>query len=62
MHVKCFIADRKTALVTSANLTDRALEMNMELGLVVRGMLPKRLAAHFNQLALRGELTPVHRA
>jgi phosphatidylserine/phosphatidylglycerophosphate/cardiolipin synthase-like enzyme len=59
MHVKCLIADRKTALVSSANLTDYALEMNMELGLVVSGAVPGRLAAHFDQLVLRGELVAV---
>jgi phosphatidylserine/phosphatidylglycerophosphate/cardiolipin synthase-like enzyme len=35
MHVKCLIADRKKALVSSANLTDYALEKNMELGLLL---------------------------
>jgi phosphatidylserine/phosphatidylglycerophosphate/cardiolipin synthase-like enzyme len=60
MHVKCLIADRKTALVSSANLTDHALEMNMELGVLVRGVLPGRLAAHFDQLVLRGELVALH--
>jgi phosphatidylserine/phosphatidylglycerophosphate/cardiolipin synthase-like enzyme len=56
MHVKCLIADRKKALVSSANLTDYALEMNMELGLLVHGSLPGRLAEHFDQLIVRGEL------
>lgn len=62
MHVKCMIADRKTALVSSANLTDHALEMNMELGLLVSGVLPGRLAAHFDQLVLRGELVALHQS
>ena len=56
MHVKCLIADRRLALVSSANLTDYALEANMELGLLVGGVIPGRLAAHFDQLVLRGEL------
>jgi len=56
MHVKCLIVDRKAALVSSANLTDHALETNMELGLVVKGGVPSRLAAHFDQLVVRGEL------
>jgi phosphatidylserine/phosphatidylglycerophosphate/cardiolipin synthase-like enzyme len=56
MHVKCLIADRKKALVSSANLTDYALEMNMELGLLVHGVFPSRLAEHFDQLIVRGEL------
>jgi phosphatidylserine/phosphatidylglycerophosphate/cardiolipin synthase-like enzyme len=60
MHVKCLIADRKTTLISSANLTDYALEMNMELGLLVSGALPSRLAAHFHQLVLRRELVALH--
>jgi phosphatidylserine/phosphatidylglycerophosphate/cardiolipin synthase-like enzyme len=54
--VKCLIADRKEAFVSSANLTDYALEMNMELGLLVHGVLTSRLAEHFNQLIVRREL------
>jgi phosphatidylserine/phosphatidylglycerophosphate/cardiolipin synthase-like enzyme len=60
MHVKCLIADRKMALVSSANLTDLALAMNMELGLLVSGPVPGRLAAHFDQLMLRGELAAAY--
>jgi cardiolipin synthase len=57
MHVKCLVIDRQTALVSSANLTDQALEWNMELGVVIRGSdLPGRLTAHFAQLAMQGEL------
>jgi hypothetical protein len=59
MHVKCSIADREKALVSSADLTDYALEANMELGLLVSGMLPGRLAAHFDELMFRGELVAV---
>ena len=59
MHVKCLIADRKKALVSSANLTDYALEKNMELGLLVYGPVAIRLAEHFDQLIIRGELAAV---
>lgn len=31
------------------------------IGLMVRGMLPNQLAADFDRLALRGDLTAVHR-
>lgn len=60
MHVKCLVADRQQALVSSANLTDYALERNMELGIFLRGSLPERLAEHFNQLIVRGELVAVN--
>jgi hypothetical protein len=39
------------------NLTDYALEANMELGLVVERGAAARLAEHFDQLFSRGELT-----
>lgn len=51
MHAKCAVADRRTAFVTSANLTGAAMTANMELGLVVRGGdVPKRIARHFESL------------
>ena len=59
MHAKCLIADRKRAIVSSANLTDYALEANKELGLLVESAIASRLADHFDQLIVRGELAPV---
>ncbi len=57
MHVKCAVADRHTAFVTSANLTGAAMTDNMELGLVVRGGdVPKRIADHFGALITAGVL------
>jgi len=52
VHAKCAIADRKAALITSANLTEAAMENNMELGLLVENEhLAGRLADHFAALA-----------
>ncbi len=56
MHAKCLVADRTRAIVSSANLTDYALEANMELGLLVERAIAGRLAEHFDQLIVRGEL------
>lgn len=56
MHAKCVVADRSRALVSSANLTDYALESNMELGLYVERSVAMRLAEHFDQLIVREEL------
>jgi cardiolipin synthase A/B len=57
MHAKCAVADHRTALVTSANLTGAAMTDNMELGLVVRGGdVPKRIANHFESLMSTGTL------
>ncbi len=57
MHAKCAVADRRTAFVTSANLTGAAMTDNMELGLVVRGGdVPKRISNHFDTLIGTGTL------
>jgi phosphatidylserine/phosphatidylglycerophosphate/cardiolipin synthase-like enzyme len=51
MHAKLVIVDRAIALVTSANLTHRAAEDNLEVGVLVRGGdIPARLAEHFDEL------------
>lgn len=57
LHVKCLLCDESHALVSSANLTDFGLELNMELGLVLHGgEIPARLAKHFMQLIYQGDL------
>jgi len=60
VHAKCAIADRRVALIGSANLTGAALASNMELGLEIRGgALPGRLADHFGALISSGEVDEV---
>lgn len=60
LHVKCAVADRTDAFVSSANLTVYAMEMNMELGVVVRGGdVPGRIARHFAALIDEGILQRV---
>jgi hypothetical protein len=52
------LADDHVALVTSANLTDRAVSDNLEVGVLVQGGdVPRRLAAHFSELVASGVLT-----
>lgn len=36
LHMKCAVADASLVLITSANLTDYALNLNMELGIIIR--------------------------
>jgi cardiolipin synthase len=63
MHAKCVVADGTCALITSANLTAHAIDINMELGLVVRGGdVPRRLRSHLLALIEGGvfhEVAPV---
>jgi phosphatidylserine/phosphatidylglycerophosphate/cardiolipin synthase-like enzyme len=57
LHAKCLIVDEENALVSSANLTDQGLELNMELGVLFRGgSMPGRLSRHLLQLIREGEL------
>lgn len=62
LHVKCLIADRKWLFVSSANLTDYAFTINMELGVLVTGMsLADRVDNHFDSLISEGVLVSLPR-
>jgi phosphatidylserine/phosphatidylglycerophosphate/cardiolipin synthase-like enzyme len=51
LHVKCAVADEEAALISSANLTEHAMNLNMELGIMVRGgELPRSLSTHLRSL------------
>lgn len=57
LHVKCAVADGNLLLLSSANLTHYALNLNMEMGVLVRGgVLPRRVAVHFASLIAAGVL------
>lgn len=57
MHVKAAVADSKVAFLTSANLTEAALERNMELGVLIRGGgLPAAIDRLIDTLVESGEL------
>ena len=58
LHAKAVVADEETVFVTSANLTEAALERNIELGLLVRDRaLAASIASHFQELIDRGLLS-----
>jgi phosphatidylserine/phosphatidylglycerophosphate/cardiolipin synthase-like enzyme len=51
LHVKCAVADGHRMLLSSANLTEYAFTINMELGLLVTGgKLPGQVEAQFDRL------------
>lgn len=51
LHAKCVIADRSSALITSANLTSAGINDNIELGVLIEaGPLPMRLSRHLDLL------------
>ena len=60
LHAKCVIADRSSALITSANLTSAGINDNIELGVLIEaGPLPERLSQHLELLIESGTLEPV---
>ena len=51
VHAKCAVADGELAMITSANLTGKAMNENMELGILINGgSVPKQLAEHLYAL------------
>lgn len=55
LHAKVAVADGETMLVSSANLTEYAMTLNMELGMLVHGgPLPGQVAAHLERLVELG--------
>ena len=60
LHVKCAVADGHRLFLSSANLTEYAFTINMELGLLVTGgKLPGQVERHFERLVTAGTLLRV---
>jgi phosphatidylserine/phosphatidylglycerophosphate/cardiolipin synthase-like enzyme len=57
LHVKCAVADEDYLLLSSANLTEYAMALNMELGVMIKGgPLPGQVLQHFDRLIQNGIL------
>jgi cardiolipin synthase len=60
LHAKAVVADDEMVFMTSANLTEAALDRNIELGLLVRDhALAVSVSSHFRVLIDRGLLHPL---
>lgn len=60
VHAKCAVADGRLAFVTSANLTEAAMERNMELGVLLRGgPTPQILENHLLSLVDTKHVRPI---
>jgi phosphatidylserine/phosphatidylglycerophosphate/cardiolipin synthase-like enzyme len=60
LHAKAVVADEAVVFLTSANLTDAALDRNIELGLLVRdSVLAAEVIRHFQTLIDRALLAPL---
>lgn len=56
LHAKLVAADERVALLGSANLTDKALAHNLELGVLLRDPdVVRRITRHFHALMAPGE-------
>ncbi len=57
LHVKCMVADSERMFLSSANLTDQALRLNMELGVIISGTVHStNVESHFAELLALGIL------
>jgi phosphatidylserine/phosphatidylglycerophosphate/cardiolipin synthase-like enzyme len=57
LHVKCLVADSNSLFLSSANFTQQALRLNMELGILLRGTThPAEVERHFAGLCPQGIL------
>lgn len=60
LHAKLAIADRTHLFISSANLTDYAMNLNMEFGILVKGgSYPAQARSHFDALIEQGVLVQV---
>ena len=60
LHAKFAVSDRSRLLVSSANFTDYAFNLNVELGvLITGGPAPVQAAAHIDQMIRLGKLRRV---
>jgi phosphatidylserine/phosphatidylglycerophosphate/cardiolipin synthase-like enzyme len=51
LHVKCAVADGRWLFLSSANLTEYAFTLNMELGVLITGVrLPGQIEDHFQRM------------
>ena len=63
LHAKVVVTDDEAVFVTSANLTEAALDRNIEVGLLVRDRaLAASVSAHFQVLIDHGLLHPLPQA
>jgi len=56
LHAKAVVCDANKALITSANLTERAIDENIELGIRIEGgNVPRQLHSHIMSLMQTGD-------
>lgn len=57
LHVKCAVGDKRSLLLSSANLTGHAFNLNMEMGVLIRNeVLAAKARRHFKYLINDGTI------
>ena len=60
LHAKALVVDEQQVFLTSANLTEAALERNVEMGVLLRDpAFARTVVAHFETLIETGSLVPL---
>lgn len=60
LHVKCAVADGRWLFLSSANLTEYAFTLNMELGLlIIGGNMPSQVESQFARMIQTGALVRI---
>jgi phosphatidylserine/phosphatidylglycerophosphate/cardiolipin synthase-like enzyme len=59
LHAKCVVIDGVRAFIGSANLTEAAQLRNIEVGVVVSGLIAAATERHFDALIAAGHLRPL---
>lgn len=58
LHAKCAVSDRQRLFVSSANLTEYAMSLNMEIGVLIHNQsLAEQVVQQIDSLILHGNLT-----
>jgi cardiolipin synthase len=61
LHAKCAVVDSNLLFLSSANLTEFAFNLNMELGVLIKGGDPPRaVEMHFHALIATGCLERIY--
>ncbi|MFV7770162.1 DISARM system phospholipase D-like protein DrmC [Shewanella marisflavi] len=59
VHAKCAVADKRGAFITSANLTEAALDRNIEMGINIEGgSIPSDICTQLNAMINSKEIIP----
>ena len=60
LHAKIAVADQKKVFVSSANLTDYAMDLNMEMGVIIEDReIGEKITGLFNQMILNSVLKEI---